>query len=484
MPGIFHNLRYRLAIIYGLSALLVFSVAFVVIYFFVNARFENYLNRGKLRYVKSLPDLIREIQNEEKDWDMTASILVLRRGVSFIKLEDAAGNILMRVNRRRRRRRRFPRFDRGARRRAREARRRDRFRFRRDSARRRPPRFRPKRSFKTVVYKYKLNSNKYGKLHITYRESHFFTLIERIFLSEVKNVFLIISIIAVLIFILLAFLMARTISLPIIKVVQATKAVADGNLQVTVQAEGITELEELAENFNRMAESLDEKETLQKKMTSDVAHELRTPLTILKSHLEGMSEGVLHPDQESLSSLLEEANRLEHIIDDLKAIWDLEKRAGLIEIEELDVIALSGQVFERFKYLAEDRKVKLEYEHDEKSLLIMADRDAYAGVLVNIVSNGLRYTTDAMGLKIARVDGKNAEIIICDNGPGIPEKDLPFIFERFYRIDESRNRSTGGAGLGLAIARQSLQAMGGSIKVVNRPEGGCCFHILLPLYNG
>ncbi|MPM86052.1 Sensor histidine kinase ResE [bioreactor metagenome] len=214
-------------------------------------------------------------------------------------------------------------------------------------------------------------------------------------------------------------------------------------------------------------------------MTADVAHELRTPLTTLGSHLEAMIEKVWEPTTERLKSCHEEILRLGKIVMDLESLERVESNNLKLNKAPIDLMELTNSVCVTFE--GELSNKNLELEINGTASIVSIDKDRFSGVISNLLSNAVKYTPDGGQIRVLIQDSPDESIfVIEDNGVGIPEEELPFIFERFYRADKSRNRKTGGAGIGLAIVKSVVTAHGGSITANNCTQGGCVIEIRLP----
>jgi len=308
-----------------------------------------------------------------------------------------------------------------------------------------------------------------------------FAMIEKVFTEEVLRTLVIATGVATLIFGFLSWSFARTIARPLEAASEAAGRIAGGDLAARLTPGGVREVAELADDFNRMADSLARKESVRTRMTSDIAHELRTPVSVLKSHLEGIRDGILPADEDEVLSLLDETGRLERIINDLRAIWELENAGTRLRMETLVLDPALARLADRFRTLARTRGITIGFE-GAAGCRVLADESAFERALSNILSNAIKYGRDHGQVLLTCVrESATIRIGVRDDGPGIPEADLPHVFERFYRADEARARSDGGAGLGLAIAAEAIAACQGSIWAENNPEGGCTFFVRLPL---
>lgn len=277
----------------------------------------------------------------------------------------------------------------------------------------------------------------------------------------------------------------RSIATPLADVMAAADAVAEGDLTVRVAEEGRdNQFTKLARSFNRMTAELQRSDQLRRNLTADVAHELRTPLHIIQGNLEGVLDGVYEPTDEHIEATVEETRMLARLVDDLHILSQAEAGQLSLFIEEVDVPELLADVETSFSGQAGSVGIDLavSYEGDPASLIVSGDVDRLDQVLSNLVANALRYTPRGgqVTLQAGRDDG-NVRIIVSDTGEGITAEELPFIFNRFWRGDESRTHVDGaGAGLGLAIAKQLVEAHGGTIDVSSTPDTGTRFTISLP----
>lgn len=279
----------------------------------------------------------------------------------------------------------------------------------------------------------------------------------------------------------------RRIATPLADVMAAADAVADGDLSVRIPEAGPRDFRQLAQSFNRMAEELERADMRRRTLTADVAHELRTPVHIIQGNLEGVLDGVYEPTEAHITATLEETQALARLVEDLRVLSLAE--AGQLPLirEAVDVDELLTDLATSFSGQADMAGVDLRVQIDEspgesESLAIVADAGRLNQVLSNLVANGLRHTPEggSIVLGATRTD-QWVRIMVSDTGEGIPPKDLPYIFDRFWKGDRSRSHIDGaGSGLGLAIARELVQAHGGRIHVESEPGRGTTFVIDLP----
>ena len=280
---------------------------------------------------------------------------------------------------------------------------------------------------------------------------------------------------------LVAVLFARRLSQPIMAMNESAKEMTAGNLEVRVHDLPRDELGELGESLNRLAEKLRQVEGLRQKMTADVAHDLRTPLTTIRGHLEGMIDGVIPSSHENFESLLEEVDHLTVLIKDLQEIAMADRAAHHFQLEAIDLDVFLTELVRKKLPLFKKKELILEY-HPAGPVMITADRNALAKIFDNLLANAYKFTPAKKKVTVhLEHSGDWAEAVVADQGIGIAAEDLPFIFERFYRTDRSRNRESGGFGLGLTIVKELVEALEGKVTAASKAGKGSAFTVRLPL---
>ncbi|RCK72294.1 MAG: Sensor protein [Anaerolineae bacterium] len=284
---------------------------------------------------------------------------------------------------------------------------------------------------------------------------------------------------------LVAVFLSISLGRPIRDLTQAVRQIRAGNLSHRVKVRGKDEISLLAETFNQMAEALEKAEQTRRTMTADIAHELRNPLAVQRAHLEALIDGVYPLTVDSLQTILDQNQLLTRLVEDLRTLALAESGQLTLEKTVVEVKQLINRISDTFEAQATERQIRLSLpdwsKHGVADLEISGDPMRLEQILGNLLSNALRYTPAGGEIKIGVEDaGEQVKISVMDSGPGIPEADLPYIFERFYRADRSRSRSEGGSGLGLAIARNLALAHGGWLEAANSPQGGAIFTLTLP----
>lgn len=333
-----------------------------------------------------------------------------------------------------------------------------------------------------VTYRYELKQENLlvGYVDISYYSPYYFNENAFRFVDSLNRILLVIGILSLIGAVAAGIILAKRISNPIVKTIDITREISGGNYKVRFAAEvKISELNELTQAVNHMAEILEEQDKLRKRLTTDVAHELRTPIANVSSHLEAIIEGVWEPTEERLQNCYDELARISCIITDLEQLRQIEDENLKLQKEPVDLKELSAAVQAAFESELTGKQLNCVIEGE--SSIIQGDRKRLHQVLYNLISNAVKYSMDGGEIRIRIIDSPaNGRLIIEDDGIGIPQEDLPLIFERFYRTDRSRYRKTGGTGIGLTIAKAIVQAHDGTITAESEEGHGSRFSITLP----
>ena len=280
----------------------------------------------------------------------------------------------------------------------------------------------------------------------------------------------------------ISYLLSRRIIRPLTRMEQITQRFAAGDWGARVPPSDIPELHQLGHSFNRMASDLEQVEQQRRDLVSDLSHELRTPLTIVRGYLEALTDQKLPATPETYARLLRETQRLQRLVEDLQELSKLETGYLPIQRQPVALPPLIRQVTQRFRdqQQLESENPQIVVENSPNLPTITADPVRTEQILVNLLSNALKYTD--RGTIIIRTWHQDQQVWLAvqDTGIGIATDDLPHVFERFWRADRSRNRRSGGTGIGLAICKRLVELQGGTIHVSSQLNQGSTFKFWLP----
>jgi len=330
-------------------------------------------------------------------------------------------------------------------------------------------------------YLLKKSNKKLGTITLGYYNSSYFNSSAQTFIMTLNRSFLLSIFIALILGLIISIFLSRQISFPLTQITNTANKIRTGNLDArSLVVSRTKEIDDLSTSINYLAETLKKQELLRKRLTSDMAHELRTPLTNLKSHIEALLDKVWEPTDEVLKGFYDEIQRLIKLVNGLNDIAKLDQTTFILNKSNFNLSLELEKLIASFKPLYETSGLKI-YSKLTPNLEILMDKDKFKQVIYNLLSNALKYSKKNGEVWVNLSYLKDTIIIeIKDNGIGISEKDLPFIFERFYRSDESRNKNTGGAGIGLTIVKNIVEAHKGTIKVTSSLGIGTTFVITLP----
>lgn len=295
--------------------------------------------------------------------------------------------------------------------------------------------------------------------------------------------------VALLIAVLVSMFVSRQLVEPIRQMRHASERIARGEYRERVKIPGslnpeeMDELAQLAVSFNQMASKLDRVEAMRRQLIGDVAHELRTPLTTIKGSMEGLIDGVIEAGPEAYHQVYLEADRLQRLVGDLQELSRAEAGELSLEVKAVTPEELVLAAVDRMALQFEDKGVRLDSRVTGKLPLVRADPDRLGQVLMNLLGNALQFTPAGgnVSLSVKSEDGQ-VRFSVSDSGVGIAPEHLPHVFDRFYRVDKSRSRASGGSGIGLTIARHLVEAHGGQIWAESGGiEAGSTFNFVLPV---
>jgi two-component system sensor histidine kinase BaeS len=264
--------------------------------------------------------------------------------------------------------------------------------------------------------------------------------------------------------VLLSFVLVKRVLGPLQRMTDITRKIAAGDYSARVPIKSLDEVGQLAQAFNRMADSLQQIEQLRKSMTIDVAHELRTPLTNIQGYLEALIDGVVSASRETYELLLEETMRLVRLVEDILQLAKADAARADLQKEEILLKELIERVIDTFRSRFDQKGIGIELQVRPPADAVWADPTKLTQVVRNLIQNAWEYTPAGGSVRIgSRLRSGAVRLVFSNTGGEIAEKDLPFIFERFFRGEKSRSRKHGGAGIGLAIVKELIEAHGGQV---------------------
>jgi len=280
----------------------------------------------------------------------------------------------------------------------------------------------------------------------------------------------------------LTFFLSGRISSPIAALARAARQLGKGDLSQRTQFRGKGEVKELAQAFNSMADDLEHAEQLRRNLIADVAHELRTPLSNIQGYLEAIRDRIMKPNRSTIFSLNEEAALLSRLVDELQELSLAEAGELKLVYQTEDIAKLIEQTVVSWQPRVAAKEISLSLDLPDNLPQVSIDWQRISQVLHNLLENAVTHTPKRGAINVAATtQDDKIEVRVSDTGEGIPAEDLPNIFERFYRVDKSRARATGGSGLGLTIAKRLVEAHGGKITVESELEKGSSFSFTLPI---
>lgn len=339
-----------------------------------------------------------------------------------------------------------------------------------------------KTQFQPVYYPLIKNGERIGEVVVKFYGPIFYMENELVFLDIVNKIILGIGLLLILFSTVIGFIISRSITRPIKKLMIKAKYISKGEYDKKIEINtDILEINDLVNSINNLSKSIKEQENIRKRLTGDISHELKTPLTNIQSHLEAMIDGIWEPTEERLISVKEEAERLSTLVSDMQRLNKYDEFSIKLKMSKENLDNIISFVIFQFSNLAKSKNININYE--SKNISIFCDKDKITQALVNLLSNALRYSNEGSNVFInTHENSKEILISIKDQGIGISEEDLKYIFERFYRADKSRTRTTGGTGIGLTIVNSIVNSHNGEIKVKSKLGKGSEFIIILPKF--
>ena len=300
------------------------------------------------------------------------------------------------------------------------------------------------------------------------------------FFNAINRIIIIIGVISISSIIIISIIISRSIAKPISKVSKMTKYIGEGNYKNKLNYKSnIMEIDDLINSINKLSNELNDQENLRKQLTGDIAHELRTPLTSIKGHLDAIIVGIWEPTNERLNSINEEVKRITNLVDELRKLAKFDSGKDNLNKEIVNLKNYIKSIAYNYEGKALEKNIVIKYQLENIEALI--DKEKFAQVIINILSNAIKYNNGNNEIYIKVFKKNNSiNISIKDSGIGIPKSEYKNIFERFYRLDKSRGANEKGVGVGLTIAKSIVNAHGGEIEVYSEINKGSEFIISLP----
>ena len=301
-------------------------------------------------------------------------------------------------------------------------------------------------------------------------------------IAKLKHHFLVVGIVSVFLTILTIFFLSRVITIPLIRMKQATEKLSKGDFSVRLQVKGEDELAQLGKAIQTLATDLEYLKKERNEFLASISHELRTPLTYVKGYADVARRPNIAEEERAkyLSIIYEEAEHMQKLVKDLFELAKMDQHSFQIKKEPTSLCLFLKKIYEKMYPAFRTKHMSLVYRCEE-NVTVHIDQQRFEQVMMNLLDNALKYSRQGSTVSIdVKTEKKNVILIISDEGIGIPEKDLPHIFERFYRVDKSRSRTGGGTGLGLAIAKEIIEAHSGSIHAISQFGKGTSIIITLP----
>jgi len=286
---------------------------------------------------------------------------------------------------------------------------------------------------------------------------------------------------SLLVALLIGIILSRTLTRPLKALTEAAHRISQGKLEQQVIVKSNDEIGQLATAFNTMSQEVAHENQLRRQMTADIAHDLRTPLTVISGYIEAMRDGDLKPTPQRLSLIYSEIERLQNMVGDLRMLSLADAGELSLNPQQISPKILLDKAAALFKHQAEQQTVTIHVNAASDLPEIRVDEARMIQVFGNLIHNALRYTPPEGKITLsAQLSGRSMDITVQDTGSGIDPEELPNIFERFHRADESRHTEAGESGLGLAIVKALIESHGGTVSAESTLGQGTTIHILIP----
>ena len=330
-------------------------------------------------------------------------------------------------------------------------------------------------------YNLDVNGVEIGYVEIGYYGPIYYNNSDIMFFNGLNISLIIVTILAILLSVVMGVLISSNITKPVLEIANATKEIINGKYKKNLKDDNkVKEINEMIISVNELADSLEMDQKIRKNLTRDISHELRTPLTTIQLQIEALIDGVWEASEERLIGIQNEIIRLTRLVESLEKLLEYDNDSLKLNKEEIDICELINGIIINFEKQVFDNGIEL--KTNLKKLTLNIDKDKIIQAIINLISNSIKYTPKGGTLTISCYsDSKNGYISIKDTGVGIGEEHIKHIFKRFYRVDSSRTRKTGGSGIGLSIAQSIINAHSGEIIVKSKVNNGSEFIIIIPL---
>lgn len=333
----------------------------------------------------------------------------------------------------------------------------------------------------TSSYSVEENGKMLGTLKVIYPRGY--VQWEFQFLNQFKKYIVLAGITMTFLSIILGFLFSKRLTSGFRQLKQATRELQNHNFSIRIPVNHLDqEIADLAAAFNELAETLNHEGQLRKQYIGDLAHELRTPLATLRSQVEAFQDGIWEPTAGRLQQCHDELMRLVRLVKEFEQLAAAENPQIQLKPEPVEAVRLIDLLIDRFQPSYRDKGVDLSFEPSDSELWFEGDMDRVQQIFTNLLDNALKYTPAGGNVRLeVKKDQNNIHFFITDTGKGISQEDLPHVFERFYRGEKSRDRKTGGIGIGLSIVKALVQAHKGGIQIQSEPQKGTRVKVSLPI---
>jgi len=303
-------------------------------------------------------------------------------------------------------------------------------------------------------------------------------------IAQVKRFTLLTSIVAFLIGAGFIFMLSRKISAPLIEMEEATRKISKGDLKTRVNIHSNDEIGQLAKAINDLAVELDRFRSNRQEFFANISHELRTPLTYVQGYANVLKQELYTSEEEKkqyLAIIADESQRLIHLINDLFDLSKAEEGQLVLEHKKVDLVNIILSVMNKVMLKANEKGLEIQKIIPDQAVYMYGDEKRLEQIFINLLENAIRYTEKGgILIRVENLPNQRIKCSVSDSGIGIPEEDLPYIFERFHRVEKSRSRDYGGTGLGLSIAKKLVELHHGTITVHSELGKGTTFEITFP----